>query len=56
MFSLAPFEGEMTLLILLATPTPTGGIPSEFACPRGGGEDVGPRPTSPAGVYAKEAR
>jgi hypothetical protein len=34
---LARFEWEMTFLILLATATPTGGIPSEFAGPRGAG-------------------
>jgi hypothetical protein len=34
---LGPFERQMTLLILLAAPTPTGGIPSELACPWGAG-------------------
>ena len=31
------FKREMTLLILLATATPTGGIAAEFAGPRGHG-------------------
>jgi hypothetical protein len=35
LFSLATFEREMTLLILLSTATPTGGIPTEFAGPQG---------------------
>jgi hypothetical protein len=38
--SLGPFERGMTLLILLATATPTGGIPAEFACPWGRGGRV----------------
>ena len=28
-------DGEMALLILLATPTPTGGVPAQRALPRG---------------------
>src|SRR5262245_37787805 len=28
-------DGEMTLLILLPAPTPTGGVPAQLALPRG---------------------
>src|SRR5439155_24922664 len=30
-------QGEMALLILLATPTPTGGVPAQFRLPSGAG-------------------
>src|SRR5438067_10087907 len=38
----ALLHGEMTLLILRATPTPTGGIPAQLGLPSGEGA-LGPR-------------
>src|SRR5262245_25516020 len=35
-------QGEMALLILFATPTPTGGVPAQFRLPGGAGA-LGPR-------------
>src|SRR5262252_8826144 len=39
---LALLQGEMTLLILHATPTPTGRVPAQLRLPRGAGA-LGPR-------------